>query len=116
MSETHALMGGKLHLHMKPSSSYWQAWTYLKGRKRRISTKQTTLPLATAFAESWYLDLRGRAQTGNLHSGPTFKKAAQQFLTEYETLTEGLRSADWIRTLNWMIKVHLLPFFGDMAL
>ena len=31
-----------------------------------------------------------------LRQGPTFKKAADQFLAEYETITDGQRSPQWV--------------------
>jgi hypothetical protein len=60
--------------------------------------------------------LRGKARGGELTSGPTFKKAAEQFLQEYEIITQGQRSPEWVKTYNWMARVYLLPYFGKMAL
>jgi integrase len=116
MSEHHELMGGKLHLYKRPNSTLWQASTYLAGRNHRISTKQEGLARATEIAEDWYIELRGKAKVGLLHSGPTFKKAADQFLQEYETITQGQRSPEWVQHYHDMLRVHLVPFFGKMAL
>jgi integrase len=57
--------------------------------------------------------LRGKARAGALASGPTFKKAADQFLAEYETITQGQRSPDWVKTYALMLRVY---YFGKMAL
>ncbi|HXO70679.1 MAG TPA: site-specific integrase, partial [Bradyrhizobium sp.] len=85
MAEHHELMGGKLHVYKRENSDLWQASTYLAGKNRRISTKEESLSHAKEIAEDWYLELRGKSRAGQLTSGPTFKKAADQFLAEYET-------------------------------
>lgn len=89
MAEHHELMGGKLHIYKRERSRYWQASAFLKDVNRRISTPEESLSHAKEIAEDWYLELRGKARAGQLTSGPTFKKAADQFLLEYETITEG---------------------------
>ena len=42
--------------------------------------------------------------------------AAEQFLHEYEVITEGERSPVYVETLRIKLRVHLLPFFGDKLL
>ena len=116
MAEHHELMGGKLHVYKRENSRFWQCSAYLAGKNRRTSTKEESLSHAKELAEDWYLELRGKARSGDLVSGPTFKKAAEQFLAEYETITQGQRSPVWVKTYNWMIRVYLLPYFGKMAL
>src|SRR6201746_1331047 len=98
MAEHHELMGGKLHVYKRENSNYWQCSTYLAGKNRRTSTKEDSLSHAKEIAEDWYLGLRGKARSGELPSGPTFKKAADQFLAEYETITQGQRSPQWVKT------------------
>jgi integrase len=116
MSEDHELMGGKLHVYKRENSRFWQASAYLKGKNRRISTKEESLSHAKEIAEDWYLEMRGKARGGELAAGPTFKKAAEQFLAEYETITEGQRSKGWVEAYDWRLRVHLLPFFGKLTL
>jgi integrase len=116
MAENHELMGGKLHVYKRENSSFWQASAYLKGKNRRISTKEESLSHAKEIAEDWYLEMRGKARGGELKSGPTFKKAAEQFLAEYETITDGQRSKGWVEAYEWRLRVHLLPFFGKLTL
>jgi integrase len=116
MSEHHELMGGKLHIYKRENSRFWQCSAYLAGKNRRMTTKEESLSHARDIAEDWYLELRGKARGGNLTSGPTFKKAADQFLEEYELITQGQRSPQWVKTYEWMLRVYLLPYFGKMAL
>jgi integrase len=116
MSEHHELMGGKLHIYKRENSSFWQCSAYLAGKNRRMTTKEESLSHAKEIAEDWYLELRGKARGGELTSGPTFKKAAEQFLEEYELITQGQRSPLWVKTYDWMLRVYLLPYFGKMAL
>ena len=116
MAEHHELMGGKLHVYKRENSSFWQCSAYLAGKNRRMTTKEESLSHAKEIAEDWYLELRGKARGGELTSGPTFKKAAEQFLQEYEIITQGQRSPLWVKTYGWMLRVYLLPYFGKMAL
>jgi integrase len=46
----------------------------------------------------------------------TFRKAAEQFLKEYEVITEGHRSPRWVSGYADRLRLHVLPFFGDMGL
>jgi integrase len=116
MAEHHELLGGKLHLYKRENSRYWQCSAYLAGKNRRITTKEDSLSHAKEIAEDWYLELRGKARGGELKSGPTFKRAADQFLQEYEPLTQGQRSPRWVKSYEWMLRVYLVPYFGKMAL
>ena len=116
MAEHHELMGGKLHVYKRENSRHWQCSTYLAGKNRRMTTKEESLSHAKEIAEDWYLELRGKARAGQLTSGPTFKRAADQFLEEYETITNGQRNKRWVEAYGIMLRVHLLPFFGKLAL
>jgi hypothetical protein len=79
MAEHHVLMGGG-------------------GKNRRRTTKEESLSHAKEIAEDWYLELRGKARAGQLASEPTFKRAADQFLEEHETITNGQRSESWVKS------------------
>lgn len=116
MSEQHELMGGRLHIFKRDRSRFWQASAYLQGANRRISTKEESLSHAKEIAEDWYLELRGKARSGDLTSGPLFKKAAALFLLEYEAITEGERSPDAVKKYALLLNVHILPFLGDTPL
>lgn len=116
MAEKHEMLGGKLQIYKRSNSSYWQCATFLNGRHHRISSKLDSLALAKEWGEDWYLTLRGKARNGEIASGPTFKKAALGFLSEFQTLLSGERSARYIETVQERIDRHLIPFFGSKAL
>ena len=114
--ESHELMGGRLHIYKRENSRYWQCSTYLAGRNRRMSTKEESLGHAKDIAEDWYLELKGKARAGQLKAGVPFKRAADKFLDEYQTLTRGERSARYVESQEEKLRVHLLPFFGNKVL
>lgn len=116
MRETHELMDGKLHIYRRENSACWQCSTYLAGKNWRVSTKEESLALAKDFAQDWYLGLMGKSRAGLLKTGKTFKQAAEQFLHEYEVITAGERSPEYVRLLHIRLHVHLLPFFGAKVL
>jgi integrase len=114
--EKHTLMGGGLHVYKRPNSRYWQCSTYLAGRNHRESTKEDSLALAKEFAEDWYLGLRGKQRSGELKAGKTFRIAAEQYLREYPVITLGHRNQKYVDGNADRLRVHLLPYFGDMVL
>ena len=119
MAETvadHALMGGKLHVYKRPNSRFWQCSAYEAGKNRRFSTHEESLAKAKDFAEDWYLELHGKLRRGELKAEKTFKDAAAQFEREYEIITEGQRSPDYVQGHKDRLRVHLVPFFGAMGL
>lgn len=109
------LMGGRLHLYKRPNSRFWQCYTHLGGRSWRESTKQENPALATAFAEDWYLTLKGKDRVGELKGGKTFEFVAKQFLTEYRALTVGERSPKWVEHIEQTLARHLIPYFGNVV-
>jgi integrase len=119
MTAHHELMGGKLHVYKRENSRHWQCSTYLAGRNRRVSTKEESLQHAKDFAEDWFLELKGKARIGELKTpkgGKTFEFAADQFMREFEALTDGERSPIYIEGHRNRLRVHLKPFFGKTAL
>jgi integrase len=112
---SHELMGGKLQLYLRPNSRFWQCSASVGGKQRRTSTKEESLPLAKQIAEDWYLELRGKDRAGLLTSEKTFRQAADLFLKEYEIITEGHRSPRWVQGHGIRLRLHLLPFFGDLG-
>jgi integrase len=115
-SITHTVMGGKVHLYKRGNGDHWHCYTFLKGKKHRKSTKEDSLALAKEIADDWYITLRGKERAGVLTTGRTFAKAAEQFLKEYAIITEGQRSERWIEGYGIRLRLHLLPFFGDLKL
>jgi integrase len=108
-------MGGKLQVYRRPNSRFWQCAASVGGKQRRASTKEESLALAKQIAEDWYLELRGKSRAGLLKSEKTFRQAAEQFLREYEIITEGQRSLRWVEGHGIRLRVHLLPFFGELG-
>ena len=113
MAEKHTFLGGKLHVYRRDNSNHWQCSAYLAGKNWRVSTKEESLAHAKDFAQDWYLDLTAKKRAGVLKVGKTFQKAAEQFLLEYEVITEGERHPEYIRIIQGMLRVHLLPFFAN---
>ena len=112
----HELMGGKLHLYKRENSDAWQCSTYLNGRNHRKSTREDSLQRAKDIAEDWYLELRGKSRAGLLRHGKTFREVAKQFELEYEVITQGERNPVYVAGQKLRLRVHLLPFFGDMLI
>jgi integrase len=116
MPEQHTILGGKVHVYKRPNSTCWQCSSYLAGKNRRTSTKEDSLSKAKEFAEDWYLQLRGKLRSGDLKSGKTFREAAEQYLREFDIITQGQRSRTYARGQHARAKGHLIPFFGRMVL
>jgi integrase len=108
------LMGGKLQLYRRGKSSFWWCAASVGGKQRRSTTKKESLQQAQAIAEDWYLTLQGKERAGILGSGNNFRRAADQFLKEYGVITEGQRSPRWVEGHGIRLRLHLIPFFGDL--
>jgi integrase len=116
MPESHTILGGKVHVYRRDNSSRWQCATYLAGKNRRVSTKEDGLARAKDFAEDWYLQLRGKVRAGEITSEKTFRDAATQFEREFQIITEGQRNAEYVKGHSTRLRLHLVPFFGNMPL
>ena len=116
MAEQFDILGGKVHVYKRPNSSLWQCSSYLAGKNRRTSTKEESLAKAKEFAEDWYLQLRGKLRSGEIKTEKTFREASEQYLREYDIITQGQRSQVYVKGQHWRSSVHLVPFFGDMGL
>jgi integrase len=113
---SHEIMAGKVHVYLRDSSPVWQCATFLKGRNHRKSTKEEGLDQAKQVAEEWYLGLRGKEKAGILLNEKTFKIAAERFTMEYGLITDGQRAKKWTEGHQIRLRVHLLPFFGNIGL
>lgn len=109
-------MGGRLHVYKRDDSRYWQCATFFRGRSFRVSTREESLEQAKDFAEDWYREIRGKLKRGEVKSGRTFKTAADQFLREYETITEGRRNKQYVADHGRRLRKYLIPFFGNHVL
>ncbi|PHR20314.1 site-specific integrase [Parasphingorhabdus sp.] len=113
--ESHRVLNGKVQLYRRGESRIWQCSASVGGKQRRATTKRESLALASEFAEDWYLALRGKDHAGILLSEKSFAQAAAQFLAEYEVITEGERSQKWTEGHEIRLRIHLLPFFGELG-
>ena len=116
MAEQYTILGGKVHVYKRPNSSQWQCSSYLAGKNRRLSTKEESLSKAKEIAEDWYLQLRGKLRSGEIKTEKTFREASEQYHREYDIITQGQRSKDYVRGQHLRSKVHLVPFFGHLGL
>ncbi len=116
MTEHHTILGGKVHVYKRPNSSSWQCSSYLGRKNRRTSTKEESLSKAKEIAEDWYLQLRGKLRAGEIKTEKTFREASEQYLREYDIITQGQRSKIYVEGQHWRSRVHLVPFFGPMGL
>lgn len=114
--ETHTILGGKVRLYKRPRSKAWQCSAYYEGKEWRVSTRQESLHRATAFAEDWYLELRGKIRTGDIKTEKTFADAATAFIREYTAITAGERNARYVKNHHGRLQNYLLPFFGNKGL
>ena len=113
--ESHRVLNGKVQLYRRGESRIWQCSASVGGKQRRATTKRESLALASEFAEDWYLALRGKDHAGILLSEKSFAQAAEQFLSEYAVITEGERSQKWTEGHEIRLRLHLLPFFGELG-
>ena len=110
----HLMMGGKLRVYKRANSPKWQCAARIDGRTYRATTGDDSLAHAKDFAEDWYLRLRGKSRAGVLETGKRFRDVSQQFLREYRVLTQGQRSERYVERIEQILKLHLVPYFGDM--
>ena len=101
MAEQYTILGGKVHVYKRPNSSCWQCSSYLAGKNRRTSTKEDSLSKAKEIAEDWYLQLRGKLRSGEIKTEKTFREASEQFLREYDIITQGQRSKVYVEGQHW---------------
>ena len=116
MAEHYTILGGEVHVYQRSNSSCWQCSTYLAGKNRRRSTKEDSLSKANEVAEDWYLQLRRKLRSGEIKTEKTFREASEQYLREYDIITQGQRSKIYVKGQHWRSTVHLVPFFGHLGL
>jgi integrase len=114
--QRHEILGGKVQVYRRAEDGKWHCSASVAGKQRRSTTKTDSLSLAKQVAEDWYLGLRGKDRAGLLTSERNFRRASEQFLKEYEIITEGQRSERWVEGHGIRLRVHLLPFFGNLGL
>lgn len=112
----HSIFDNKIQLYRRPLSPHWHCSSTVAGKQRRATTKEDSLARAKDVARDWYLGLLGKYRAGELKEGKTFKEAAERFIDEFETITQGQRSPIYVGGHKHRIKNHLNPFFGNMVL
>ena len=115
MPEQHTIVGGKVRVYKRPNSSLWQCSSYFTGKNRRTSTKEESLSKAQEIAENWYLQLCGKLRAGEIKSESSFREVSEQYLREYDIITQGQRNKQYVNGQHWRSSVHLVPFFGEPA-
>jgi len=116
MEARHELLGGKVQLFKRPKSPFWQCSASISGNQYKVSSKLESLAQAKDFAEDWFLTLKGKERFGGgLAKGKKFRIASALFVSEYKALMATERSPRYIKLLENIIKNHLDPFFGDLA-
>lgn len=61
------------------------------------------------------IDRRRRENKKPKPTGPLFKLAAAEFEKEYRAIVAGERNAHYVDNKGEQIRVHLVPFFGEMG-
>jgi integrase len=113
----HKIMGGRVQVYKRADfGRYWWARTRVNNQKHRVSTGEESLSHAKQIAEDWYLELRGKSRAGLLTTEKTFAETAKQFTAEYGLITEGQRSPKWVEGHQIRLRLHLLPFFGELGI
>src|SRR5262249_51101326 len=59
---------------------------------------------------------RGKLRNGEIKSERPFSEASEQFLREYDIITQGQRSRIYVNDQHRRSRIHLVPFFGAMGL
>jgi hypothetical protein len=113
---SHFIFDDRVQIYRRENTKFWQCAATVNGHRFRRSTKEDSLSHAKEIAEDWYLELRGKSRAGLLKHDKTFSEVADQFLKEYEVITEGQRSSRWTEGHSVRLRVHLNPFFGDLLM
>lgn len=118
----HFLFDGRVQLYRRGAALTWQCATRIEGQRFRHSTGEENLERASAFAEEWYLDLRGKLRAGVALGAPdkpkkpawTFADAAAEYLQKVKVLAANSRSPLYVADLEMRLNASILPFFGKL--
>lgn len=135
MPEHHRVVDSKVYVYRRENSRFWQCAVYLSGRNHRQTTGQENLALAVEYFRDWYQDqvAKDRLRRRGMLPAPagvavvrpppkripgerTFREAATTFLREFKTLMRGERNAEYIASKERVLRLYLLPVFGDLPL
>ncbi len=112
----HYILDKAVQVYRRVGSPHWQCSASFGGKQLRATTKEESLAQAKDVARDWYLSKLGKYRGGELKTGPTFNKAADQFVKEYGVITQGERNPNYVESHSMLLRVHLRPFFGDTPL
>ncbi len=112
--ERHRILGDQVILYQRSESGSWHCSTFLNGKEWRKSTKEKSLARAKDVATDWFNGLQAKNHLGELNTGKTFAQVAKMFEEEYEATTRGHRSPKWVQGHKDRLRLHLLPFFGEL--
>jgi hypothetical protein len=93
MPEQYTILGDKVYVK-ESEQQLLAVLHYFAGNNRRISTKETSLAIAKEIAEDGYLELRGKLRNREIKTQKTFREASEQYLREYDIMTQGQRSKE----------------------
>jgi hypothetical protein len=116
MATTHQLLNGRLHLYRAPHSQFWQCSASINRKQHRRSTREASLAQAKQIAEAWFFDLYRKARAGPRKTGKTFEAAARQFIKTRGATRPDQLNARALVAHEARLRLHLLPFFGDLRL
>jgi len=114
--ERHRILGDQVILYQRSEGGAWHCSTFLKGKEWRKSTKEKSLARAKDVATDWFNQLQAKNHLGELNTGKSFAQVAKMFEEEYEATTRGHRSPKWVQGHKDRLRLHLLPFFGEMPI
>ncbi len=112
--ERHRILGDQVILYQRAEGGSWHCSTFLKGKEWRKSTKEKSLARAKDVATDWFNGLQAKNHLGELNTGKTFAQVAKMFEEEYEATTRGHRSPKWVQGHKDRLRLHLLPYFGEL--
>ncbi|WP_257386345.1 tyrosine-type recombinase/integrase [Tahibacter caeni] len=93
----------------------WYMLCYAADRRRKreaLSLDGTVQPSPAGTGAP--VEDRRRRTPSPKPTGPTFREAAEAFLDEYRVITQGERNENYVQSKDDNLRVHLLPFLGDL--
>jgi len=120
MPEQYDILGGKVHVYKTPEQqplAMLQLFRLVSNRDGRHKGRQP-LQSEKQIAEDWYLQLRGHPNSATEKSKQTktFREASEQYLREYDIITQGSGTKTTSEDQHWRSDGHLIPFFGHHGL
>ena len=110
------ISGRTLHIFLREHSKYFHARTFIDGKRKQISTKNTTISGAEKFAKEWFQDLISKQRLGLPVHGHTFDDAVKGLLT-YKQNQQKLEKKSIYLVRDYKTKCDILyGFFNGISL